>query len=113
MPLIIDNAYGLPFPGIIFGEADPIWDENIILTLSLSKLGLPTTRTGIVVARPEIVRAVASMTAIVGLANCSIGQAIILPLLQTGEILRLARDVVRPFYLRKSRLALQWIRQVF
>ena len=89
VPLIIDNAYGVPFPGILFRDADPIWDENIILTLSLSKLGLPNTRTGIVVARPEIIRAVASMTAIVGLANCSIGQAIVLPLVKSGEILRL------------------------
>lgn len=113
VPLIIDNAYGVPFPGILFREADPIWDDNIILTLSLSKLGLPNTRTGIVVARPEIIRAVTSMTAIVGLANCSIGQAIVLPLVQTGEILRLAREVVRPFYEQKSRLAQQWIAEFF
>ena len=113
VPLIIDNAYGVPFPGILFRDADPIWDENIILTLSLSKLGLPNTRTGIVVARPEIIRAVASMTAIVGLANCSIGQAIVLPLVKSGEILRLAREVVRPFYERKSRLAQEWIAQFF
>ena len=85
VPLIIDNAYGVPFPGILFRKADPIWDENIILTLSLSKLGLPNTRTGIVVARPEIIRAVASMTAIVGLSNCSIGQTIVLPLVESGE----------------------------
>ena len=57
VPLIIDNAYGLPFPGILFRSADPIWDDNIILTLSLSKLGLPNTRTGIVVAQPEIIQA--------------------------------------------------------
>jgi valine--pyruvate aminotransferase len=113
VPLIIDNAYGVPFPGILFRKADPIWDDNIILTLSLSKLGLPNTRTGIVVARPEIIRAVASMTAIVGLSNCSIGQAIVLPLVQSGEILRLAREVVRPFYERKSHLAQQWIAQFF
>jgi valine--pyruvate aminotransferase len=113
VPLIIDNAYGVPFPGIMFREADPIWDENIILTLSLSKLGLPNTRTGIVVARPEIVAAVASMTAIVGLANCSIGQAITLPLVKSGEILRLAREVVRPFYEQKSHLAQEWIAQYF
>ena len=113
VPLIIDNAYGVPFPGILFRDAAPIWDENIILTLSLSKLGLPNTRTGIVVARPEIIRAVASMTAIVGLANCSIGQAIVLPLVKSGEILRLAREVVRPFYERKSRLAREWIAQFF
>ena len=113
VPLIIDNAYGLPFPGILFRSADPIWDENIILTLSLSKLGLPNTRTGIVVAQPEIIRAIASMTAIVGLANCSIGQAIVLPLVQSGEILRLAREVVGPFYKRKSELAQNWIAESF
>jgi valine--pyruvate aminotransferase len=113
VPLIMDNAYGLPFPGILFRSADPIWDDNIILTLSLSKLGLPNTRTGIVVAQPEIIRAIASMTAIVGLANCSIGQAIVLPLVQSGEILRLAREVVGPFYKRKSELAQNWIAESF
>lgn len=30
----------------------------MILTMSLSKIGLPGTRTGIVIARPEIIRAV-------------------------------------------------------
>ena len=113
VPLIIDNAYGLPFPGILFRSADPIWDDNIILTLSLSKLGLPNTRTGIVVAQPEIIQAIASMTAIVGLANCSIGQAIVLPLVESGEILRLAREVVGPFYKRKSELAQNWIAEYF
>jgi valine--pyruvate aminotransferase len=113
VPLIVDNAYGLPFPGILFRSADPIWDDNIVLTLSLSKLGLPNTRTGIVVAQPEIIRAIASMTAIVGLANCSIGQAIMLPLVQSGEILRLAREVVGPFYKRKSELAQNWITEYF
>ena len=113
VPLIIDNAYGLPFPGILFRSADPIWDDNIILTLSLSKLGLPNTRTGIVVAQPEIIQAIASMTAIVGLANCSIGQAIVLPLVESGEILRLAREVVGPFYKRKSELAQTWIAEYF
>ncbi|HEY5954403.1 MAG TPA: valine--pyruvate transaminase [Terrimicrobiaceae bacterium] len=113
VPLIVDNAYGVPFPGILFRNVDPIWDDNIILTMSLSKLGLPNTRTGIVVARPEIIRAVASMTAIVGLANCAIGQAIVLPLVESGEILRLAREVVRPFYQRKSQLAQAWIAEFF
>ena len=113
VPLIIDNAYGTPFPGIVFREIAPIWNENIILTLSLSKFGLPNTRTGIVVARPEIIRAVASMTAIVGLANCPIGQTMVRPLVESGEILRLSREVVRPYYERKSRLAQEWIAEFF
>ncbi len=106
IPLIIDNAYGLPFPGVIFDEATPVWDENIILTLSLSKLGLPGTRTGIVIARPEIVKEVRSMTAIVGLANNNVGQAIARPFLESGEMATLSQEVVMPFYRERSEEAL-------
>jgi valine--pyruvate aminotransferase len=113
IPLVIDSAYGAPFPGIVFREIEPIWNDNIILTLSLSKLGLPNTRTGIVVARPEIIRALASMTAIVGLANCPIGQTLVRPLLDSGEILRLSREVIRPFYEQKAGQALEWIAESF
>ena len=43
IPLFIDNAYGLPWPNIIFTEeATPYWDSNVILSMSLSKIGLPT-----------------------------------------------------------------------
>lgn len=108
IPLIIDNAYGLPFPGVVFRDATPVWDENIILTLSLSKLGLPGTRTGIVVARPEIVREIRSMTAIVGLANNNVGQALVRPLLETGEIKRLSNEVVRPHYQSRSEQAMEF-----
>ena len=55
IPLLIDNAYGTPFPNIIFSEATPFWNENTILCMSLSKLGLPGARCGIVIARPEII----------------------------------------------------------
>ncbi len=32
IPLIIDNAYGAPFPGIIFEPATPFWEPHVILT---------------------------------------------------------------------------------
>ncbi len=113
VPLIIDNAYGTPFPGILFREAKPIWNENIILTLSLSKLGLPGTRTGIVVARPDIIRNLGSLNAVVGLANGNVGQALVRPLLESGEILRLSNEVILPFYERKAALAKGWIAEFF
>ena len=113
VPLIIDNAYGIPFPGIFFTEASPLWTENTILTLSLSKLGLPGTRTGVVVARPEIVEAVSAMTAITGLANGTIGQAILTPLLQSGELENLVRNHIRPFYARKAELARSAVTEFF
>ncbi|WP_411846251.1 valine--pyruvate transaminase [Roseibacillus persicicus] len=113
IPLIIDNAYGAPFPNIIFGEATPVWDEDLIVTMSLSKLGLPGTRTGIVVAHPDIARALSEMTGVVGLANGNLGQAIVSPLLENGELLRLSNEVMKPFYQEKSRQALAWVEEFF
>lgn len=107
IPLIIDNAYGLPFPGIIFGDATPYWDEHTILTMSLSKIGLPGTRTGIVVGPREIIRALGSMSAIAGLSNPSIGQQITAPLIESGEILEISQDLVCPYYERKAKSARQ------
>jgi valine--pyruvate aminotransferase len=113
IPLLIDNAYGTPFPHIIFKEATPIWNENIILGMSLSKIGLPSTRTGIIIAREEIVQAITAVNAIMSLANNTLGQMITRPLIDSGEILSLSRDVVRPFYQEKSRRAQQLIHQFF
>lgn len=105
IPLILDNAYGAPFPGIIFTDAKPFWEPHVILTYSLSKLGLPGTRTGIVIGPPEIIRAVRSMSAIIGLANPSIGQQILTPLIESGEVLSMSTDLVKPYYEAKCKLA--------
>lgn len=113
IPLIIDNAYGAPFPNIIFTDATPVWNENIILTLSLSKIGLPGTRTGIVIAREDIAAGIASMSAIVGLANGNIGQALMEPLVRSGEILSLSNETVKPFYVQKSQQAYDWVNEFF
>lgn len=113
IPLIIDNAYGAPFPNIIFGEATPVWGEDLIVTMSLSKLGLPGTRTGIVVAHPAVAKALAEMTGVVGLANGNLGQAMVTPLLANGELLRLSNEVMRPFYRKKSQEALAWVAEFF
>ena len=111
VPLIIDNAYGTPFPNIIFADAEPIWNENIILTMSLSKLGLPGARTGIVVAREEIVSAITGLNAIISLAPGSLGAYLARELVASGEIIDMSRKLIRPFYERKSAQALEWIRE--
>lgn len=111
IPLIVDNAYGAPFPDILFVPARPFWAEHVILTMSLSKLGLPGTRTGIVVAPEPIAAALAGMTAIVGLANGTIGQQIVLPWVEDGSILRIGREHLQPFYAARSRAAAAWARE--
>jgi len=102
IPLIIDNAYGTPFPNIIFTEAKPIWNEHTIVCMSLSKLGLPAARTGIVIAGEEIIAMVSRVNANMNLAPGSMGAAIATHLVRSGEIIRLSRDVIRPFYEKKA-----------
>lgn len=113
IPLIIDNAYGWPFPGIVFGEAAPLWTLHTIHVMSLSKLGLPGTRTAFVVAPPEVAAAVSSMMAVTGLANGNFGQAIAGPLFAGGEITRLSREIIQPFYRRKRDAALEAVAEYF
>ena len=103
--LIIDNAYGLPFPGIVYGPEELLWSPRAIHTFSLSKLGLPGVRTGIVVGPPEIIQAVEAMTAITGLANGNVGQQLALKMMESGEILQLGPKYLRPFYESRSQTA--------
>ena len=111
VPLILDNAYGTPFPHIIFTEATPVWDENVILCMSLSKVGLPGVRTGIVIAREEIIKAVYGVNAIVNLTTGGFGSALSVEMIESGEIIRVSNDLIRPFYESKAHRAIDWIRR--
>jgi valine--pyruvate aminotransferase len=113
IPLLVDNAYGMPFPGIIFTDASPVWNRNIVLSMSLSKLGLPAVRTGIVVGREDIIQALSSVNAIASLANGSLGQVLTKPLFDDGSIVSLVSEVVRPFYEARAKQARSWIREYF
>ena len=111
VPFIVDNAYGLPFPQIVFTDDWPVWSENIILCMSLSKLGLPAIRTGIVIANEEIIDAMTGMNAIVNLAVSSVGAVLLQELVESGEIIRLSRDVIRPYYQERVEQAVAWVRE--
>ena len=110
VPLILDTAYGLPFPGLVFGEATPVWDEHTVVCMSLSKLGLPGFRTGIVIANEEIVEALATATAIFCLSPGRLGPALATELIESGELLPLARDVIRPHYAERAARAVDRLR---
>lgn len=105
VPLIIDSAYGVPFPAIVFSEATPIWNDNIILCLSLSKLGLPAVRTGIIIAREETIRLISGMNAIMALAPAGFGAHLVQQLVESSEIIELSKQVIRPFYEKKAMAA--------
>ena len=98
IPLIVDNAYGQPFPNVIHTETTLAWDQNTILCMSLSKLGLPGARTGIVIANKEVTQAISALSGIITLAPNSVGAALMTRLIETGEIQHLTRDIIKPHY---------------
>ncbi|MBP5621505.1 MAG: aminotransferase class I/II-fold pyridoxal phosphate-dependent enzyme [Thermoguttaceae bacterium] len=111
--LIIDNAYGGPFPGIIEDASEMnsvFWSKRTILSYSLSKIGLPGLRTGMLVASSEIIKRVSAITAIVGLANGSLGQRIARPFFESGKILDASREIVYPYYHKRRAEAVACLR---
>lgn len=111
IPLIIDNAYGLPFPNIIFEDVEPFWNENTILCMSLSKLGLPGVRCGIVIASEEITQALTNMNGIISLAPGSVGPALANNIIAKGDLLKLSSEVIKPFYKQKSQRAVELLQE--
>jgi valine--pyruvate aminotransferase len=111
VPLIIDAAYGLPFPGIQHEHLDALWNPNVVLCLSLSKLGLPAARTGIIVADEPVIEALAAFNATAALAPPSTGPVLVEPLLRSGELASLCREHLRPHYAAHSAAAVHALRE--
>ena len=109
IPLLIDNAYGTPFPNIIFEPVEPIYNDNTILCMSLSKLGLPGTRCGIVIGNEEVISAISNLSGIINLAPGSLGPMLAQNLVESGDIISLSEDVIKPYYYAKAQQAVTWL----
>ena len=94
VPLLIDSAYGTPFPNIIFNQVTPFWNDNTIVCMSLSKLGLPGARTGIVIANEDIIKEFTNMTAITSLAPGGIGPVIVNRLIKDNLLTPLCNEMI-------------------
>jgi len=98
VPLIVDGAYGLPFPSIVFTEASPHWNDNTVLVLSLSKLGLPGVRTSVVIASEELIQTFTQANTVLSLAVGNLGPALLGQLIEREQLLSLSRQHVQPYY---------------
>ena len=114
VPLIIDNAYGAPFPSLIYNGApsEPYYSDNTILTMSLSKVGAAGLRTGFAIANTDIIGRIAEYNAIQCLAPGSLA-APLAGLIASGGLSELAIKEIRPFYQRKRDLCCELLRQEF
>ncbi len=110
IPLIVDVAYGLPFPGVQYEETESYWRDNLIVCMSLSKLGLPGARTGIVLANADTIAMLRRANAINSLAPGNIGPHLMSRLLTQNKLQSLCKDLVQPFYQAKMEFALTCVR---
>lgn len=111
IPLIIDGAYGVPFPNINFVDVELHWNNNTILVLSLSKLGLPGVRTGIVIASKEITQAFSNANTVINLASGNIGPSLTRDLFASNKIVDLSKQYVQPFYKQRSQQVMALFQQ--
>ena len=111
IPLIIDGAYGVPFPNINFVDVEPHWNNNTILVLSLSKLGLPGVRTGIVIASKEVTKAFSNANTVINLASGNIGPSLTRDLFASDKIVDLSKQYVQPFYKQRSQQVMTLFQQ--
>jgi valine--pyruvate aminotransferase len=113
IPLILDNAYGKPFPDVIFSAVNPYWDEHCIICMSLSKLGLPGTRTGIVIGPEDVIYRIRRINTVISLSPGGMGTAIATDMVRSGSILSMCQHSVQPFYREKMETAVVLARRYF
>jgi valine--pyruvate aminotransferase len=112
IPLIIDAAYGLPFPALHYSDdTHAYWSENVIWLLSLSKVGLPGVRSGFLIASVAIIEAFSRANTILNLASGNLGPALAQRLLPGKQLQQLSREVLQPWYAAKASTALNVIRE--
>ena len=98
IPLIIDRAYGSPFPALEYPPQPLFFDDNTIQVWSLSKLGLPGLRTAVVLARPEIIALLVKANTILNLANNNPGPALMERLIRSGDLSQITQNLLPSFY---------------
>jgi valine--pyruvate aminotransferase len=101
LPVLIDSAYAPPFPALNFTEMTPVFGDNILHCMSLSKAGLPGERVGIAIGDEKWIEVLECFQANIGLHSSRYGQAIAAYAINSGALVEISHTVIRPFYQNK------------
>ena len=101
LPVLIDSAYAPPFPALNFTEMTPVFGDNILHCMSLSKAGLPGERIGIAIGDEKWIEALECFQANMSLHSSRYGQAIAAFAINSGALVEISHTVIRPFYQNK------------
>ena len=98
IPVLIDSAYAPPFPALNFTPMTPMFGNNLVHCLSLSKAGLPGERIGIAIGDPEIIAALESFQTNACIHSSRYGQAIAARAIASGKLAEISNQVIAPHY---------------
>lgn len=101
VPVLIDSAYGPPFPALNFTEMAPVFGENIVHCMSLSKAGLPGERIGVAIGDQKIIQVLESFQTNMCIHSSRYGQALVTKAIASGALAELSTTVIRPYYQQK------------
>lgn len=103
--MLVDNAYGAPFPQVVEAAAEPLWHPDVINCFSASKAGLPGERVGFAVGPRRHIDAMVSFIANSTLHAPQLIQLVLARALSGGRLAELAASVIRPYYLSRRQAA--------
>ncbi|RZM78745.1 valine--pyruvate transaminase [Leptolyngbya iicbica] len=101
VPVFVDSAYAPPYPALNFTEMTPIFRDNMVHCLSLSKAGLPGERIGIALGDESIIQILQSFQTNLCIHSSRYGQAIAARAIASGALAHLSETVIRPYYQNK------------
>ena len=101
VPVLIDSAYAPPFPALNFTEMMPIFGNNIVHCMSLSKAGLPGERIGVAIGDPKLIGILESFQTNLCIHSSRYGQAIAAKAIASGKLAEISTNVIRPYYQQK------------
>jgi valine--pyruvate aminotransferase len=101
VPVLIDSAYAPPFPALNFTPMTPIFGENILHCMSLSKAGLPGERIGVAIGDERMIQVLECFQTNLCIHPSRYGQAIAARAINSGTLADISETVIRPFYQQK------------
>jgi valine--pyruvate aminotransferase len=104
IPVLIDSAYAPPFPALNFTDMTPLFGDNLLHCMSLSKIGLPGERIGIAIGNEHLIQLLESFQTNLCIHSPRYGQAIAARAIASGRLADIATNVIRPFYRKKLQI---------
>ncbi len=104
VPVLVDSAYAPPFPALNFTDMQPLFADNVLHCMSLSKAGLPGERIGIAIGNPQWIQVLEAFQTNMCIHSSRYGQAIAARAIASGALAQISETIIRPFYQQKFQI---------